>query len=370
MDHSRDAKHTKEPDVISVAEQLTDDTGARLFEAVSRALKDGNRRITVSLKGVSHIDSKGAAWLIQAAQTTRTSGAEFSLQNAQGTVAEFINLLKTNFEPIPPPPLRRMNLFESVGEKALSAWHELIEIKGLIINSVYWSFIAPAEGRGIRWKEFFRELDEMGFRALGIVALTNFLLGLVITMLSAAQLRLFGVQILVASLVVIGFARELAVVMTGIIVSARTGAAIAAELATMTINEEVDALRGMGLNVPKFLIAPKVLAIVIAMPILTILGFVTGVAGGFVFGVYALGFSFQRWWDQTIQAATIGDISQGFVKSFIFAAIIVVVGCHNGLRVTGGARGVGLATTRAVVMDVFFIVVADMLFATLFYFLT
>jgi phospholipid/cholesterol/gamma-HCH transport system permease protein len=123
----------------------------------------------------------------------------------------------------------------------------------------------------------------------------------------------------------------------------------------------------MGLNVAKFLIAPKVLAILIAMPILTILAFVMGVAGGFVLGIFALGFTFDRWWQQTIQAVSMNDLMQGFLKSFVFALIIVIVGCYNGLKVTGGARGVGISTTRAVVMDIFFIVVADLVFASLFY---
>ncbi len=337
---------------------------------VSRRVSSGKKEITIELGEVDRINSQGGAWLIRADRAVRAAGGKLFLKDARGQVSEFIKLIKGDFEA--PPKYRRPKefLLEALGGKVIAIWEEFIDVGRLIVDSIYWSFIAPVEGRGLRWKGLFDELYEMGWRAIPIVALINFLLGLVIAMLSAVQLRLFGMTILVASLVVIGFARELAVVMTGVVVSARTGGAIAAELATMTVSEEIDALKGMGLNVTRFLIAPKVLAIILAMPILTIVGFISGVAGGFFLGLTSLGFTFDAWWQQTIQAMKAGDLAQGMLKSFFFALIIVVVGCHNGLRVTGGARGVGLSTTRSVVMDIFFIVVADMIFASLFYFFT
>ena len=352
---------------IHLSGELTDHSGPRLLEEVSRTVSGGNREVLIDLKDVSRIDSLGGAWLIRATRAARESGARITLEGASGSVADFIDLIHGSFDKPAKPETHRKVILEAIGEKLLNAWGEFIDAGHLVVESIYWSFIAPVEGRGIRWKGFLVEIREMGWSAVGIVSLINFLLGVVVAMLSAAQLRTFGIQILVASAVVIGFARELAVIMTGVVVSARTGAAIAAELATMTVSEEIDALKGMGISVGRFLIAPKVLAIIIAMPILTIIGFITGVAGGFFLGVFSLGFTFERWWEQTIHAVTVGDLAQGMIKSFLFALIIVVVGCHNGLRVTGGARGVGLVTTRAVVMDIFFIVVADMIFASLFF---
>jgi len=356
--------------VIVPGGTLSDREGKELFDEIRRRLANGEKDIRADLSSLRRIDSRGCAWLIRAWRLVREDGGELLLQGAQGKVANFLDLIKDNFPS--PPPYRRpaKNFFQELGEKAFEFFRELRAAGQLIVESVYWSFIAPLEGRGLRWKSLAGELNEMGFRAVGIVALINFLLGVVVAMLSAAQLRLFGVQVLVASLVVIGFARELAVLMTGIVVSARSGAAIAAELATMTVSEEVDALKAMGQNVTRFLVAPKLLAIIVAVPLLTTIGFVAGVAGGFVLGIFSLGFTFDKWWGQTLQAVTAGDLVQGFTKSFVFAFIIVIVGCHNGLRVEGGARGVGLATTRAVVMDIFFIIVADLVFASLFYFLT
>jgi phospholipid/cholesterol/gamma-HCH transport system permease protein len=186
--------------------------------------------------------------------------------------------------------------------------------------------------------------------------------------MSAAQLREFGLGIYVANLVMIGFTRELAAIMTAVVISARTGAAIAAELATMKVQEEIDALRGMGLHVPQFLVAPKLLALLIVQPCLTAIGMIAGLAGGMVWGVFVLEINAGAWLAQSRDAVTVRDISQGMFKSLAFAVVIVLIGCHNGLRVKGGSRGVGLMTTRSVVMDIFAIVVIDMMFALLFYY--
>lgn len=368
MKHNQSESIAASSPTIAIAGRLSDEEGFRLLHQVSQLLAAGQRELSIDLKNLEKIDSRGGAWLIRAARSAHASGAQVKLTNASGAVGEFIELIGNQFKEIPPPTPSHEGFFEHTGKKAIGVWEEVVDASHLIVDSVYWSFIAPFEGRGFRWKALLVELDETGARAIGIVALLNFLLGLVITMLSAAQASSFGVQIFIANLVVIGFAKELAVVMTGVVVSARTGSAIAAELATMKVYEEIDALKGMGFSVAKFLIAPKVIAILIAMPILTAIGFIVGVAGGFILGVFSLGFTFDVWWNQTIYAATVRDLAQGGVKSIFFAIIIVFVGCHNGLRVTGGARGVGLATTRAVVMDVFFIVVADLIFALVFYF--
>ena len=167
--------------------------------------------------------------------------------------------------------------------------------KALEYLDVYWTFIGPLEGRGLRWGLVAEELYEMGVRAIWINSIMNALLGLIVAMLSAAQLRTVGLDIYVADLTVIAFARELAAVMTAVVVSARTGAAIAAELATMKVQEEIDALRGMGLKVPQFLVAPKVLALLVAMPCLTVIAMYMGVLGGAGWGLGVRGFSGAVW---------------------------------------------------------------------------
>jgi phospholipid/cholesterol/gamma-HCH transport system permease protein len=184
----------------------------------------------------------------------------------------------------------------------------------------------------------------------------------------AKQAEAYGIQIFVADIIVIGFARELAAIMTATVVSARTGAAIAAEIATMKVQEEIDALRGMGLNVTQFLVSPKLLAMLVVLPCLVALGVISGILGGAVWGIFVLDFQPGVWFRQSYNAANLSDFVQGGSKTLIFAIMIVLVGCHNGFRVTGGSRGVGLMTTRAVVMDIFFMIVIDIHFAAFFYY--
>jgi phospholipid/cholesterol/gamma-HCH transport system permease protein len=283
-------------------------------------------------------------------------------------VAEFIDLIGPGLIKTEEEAKEHENVFERIGEEGYSIAEEARQIFNLFIDAVYWTFIGPFEGRGLRWGLVAEELHEMGVRALWINSIMNLLLGLIIAMLSAAQLRAVGLDIYVADLTVIAFARELAAIMTAVVVSARTGAAIAAELATMKVQEEIDALRGMGFKVPQFLVAPRVVALLIAMPCLTVIAMYMGVFGGAIWGIGVLGYSPDVWFRQTINAVTHPDVYQGLLKSFFFAAAIVLIGCHNGLRVTGGSRGVGLMTTRAVVMDIFMIIVIDMAFALVFYY--
>ncbi|MFP4058310.1 MAG: ABC transporter permease [Candidatus Brocadiia bacterium] len=343
-------------------------TGRETLEAVRARLRRGQKRVVVDLGRVERVDTQGAAFLQLAARSARAAGAEVAFQGARGKVAEFLELVRPDADLEPAPPRAEAGFFERLGGRVVGALGEVREAGGLVVDAIYWSVLAPFRKDGLRWGAVGDELHEMGVRAIGIVALLNFLLGVIIAFLSAVQLRQFGQTIYVADLTVIAFARELAAVLTAIVVAARTGAAITAELATMKVQEEVDALRSMGLNVAKFLVAPKLWALFFALPALTVVGMVAGNAGGALVGVTLLEESPVRWWDHMATAADMGDIGQGIFKSFIFAIIIALVGCHNGLRVKGGARGVGLATTRAVVMDIFFIIVADMVFASVFFF--
>ncbi len=349
--------------------RLSREEGRELLEAVCSRLDAGARSLTLDLSGVERLDTQGAAFLQLATRAARARGADLRLEGARGTTAEMLELVRPGLEEHVPPPKEIEGVFERVGGAALAAWAELRAAGALAVDILYWAVLAPLRGKGLRWGALMDELHEMGVRAIGIVALLNLLLGVIIALLAAAQLRQFGQAILVADLVVVAFARELGALLPAIIVAARTGAAITAERATMSVDEEIDALRSMGLNVARFLIAPKLWALGLAVPALTVLAMVAGNAGGWLVGTTLLGESSIAWWNELAHAAVLGDFVQGLLKSAIFAAIIGVVACHSGLRVTGGARGIGLATTRSVVLDIFFIIVADMIFASFFFFM-
>ncbi len=354
---------------VECPRELNQETGRTLLEDVRERMRgEDGRSLVLDFAHTDTMDTSGAAWLVDIARFVRTCNADFRFEGQRDAVAEFIDLIGPGLSGAEEREEEPENLFEKIGGEGFGVAEEARQLFSLFLDAVYWTFIGPLEGRGLRWGLVAEELYEMGVRAIWINSIMNALLGLIVAMLSAAQLRTVGLDIYVADLTVIAFARELAAVMTAVVVSARTGAAIAAELATMKVQEEIDALRGMGLKVPQFLVAPKVLALLVAMPCLTVIAMYMGVLGGAVWGLGVLGFSGEVWFRQTIEALTEGDVVQGLLKSLFFAVAIVLIGCHNGLRVRGGSRGVGLMTTRAVVMDIFIIVVIDMIFAVVFYY--
>lgn len=343
-------------------------TGRELLESLRQQTIHEGDVVVADLSQTASMTSPGGAWLVEMADWVRARRGEFRFRGHTGRVAEFMTLIEPGLRLPPPKPKPAENPVERFGGTAINAAQEARDFLRLVVDAIYWTFIAVFDGRGFRWGLLLDELYEMGVRAVQINCLMNFLLGLIISMLSAAQLEDFGATIYVADLVVIAFARELAAIMTAVVVSARTGAAIAAELATMTVQEEIDALRGMGLNVGQFLVAPKLLALLIAMPCLVALGMVSGIIGGSLWGVGVMGIDLGAWNRELLNAGSLEDVVQGMLKTIVFAVVIVLIGCHNGLRVTGGSRGVGLMTTRAVVMDIFAIITIDMIFAAIFYY--
>jgi len=354
--------------VIPVKGFLNHKTGKTLFNRVREQCKTKVSGIVLDLGALEGMDNLGGAWILRIKDYVVKQGAKFEHTGAKDSVEHYLALIAPGFNTLSVAPPKAPGFFESLGGGVFEAAKEAQQIITLLTDALYWTFLAPFEGRKIRWSNLLDELHEMGVRAIWIVLLINYLLGFIVAMLAAAQVRKFGAGIYVADLVSIGFARELAPIMTAIIISARSGAAITSEIATMKVQEELDALKVMGFHVGQFLIAPKIIAMLFAMPCLVLLGMGAGVWGGLHVGIFILGLDARQWMQETFSAVILGDLIQGLLKSIIFALIIVLVGCHNGLRVTGGARGVGLVTTRSVVMDIFFIIVFDVIFATLFYY--
>jgi phospholipid/cholesterol/gamma-HCH transport system permease protein len=354
--------------IIPINGFLNNRKGRLLHEKIMTEWKKDIDSLILDMEAVSGMNSLGGAWIMRIRQYVHSKGLVFSCINVQSHVEGYLRLIAPAIEHLSIKPPTPPGFFESLGHLFFDAVNESRDVFRLMIDTIYWTFIAPLEGRRIRWASFIEELHEMGVRAVWIVVLINYLLGFIVAMLAAAQVRKFGAGIYVADLVGIGFARELAPIMTAIIVSARSGSAIASEIGTMKVQEELDALKVMGYHVADFLVAPKILAMLFAMPCLVILGLGAGVWGGLHVGIFILGLDARQWMQETIAAVIIGDILQGLIKSVVFAFIIVLIGCHNGLRVSGGARGVGLVTTRSVVMDIFFIIALDVIFATLFYY--
>jgi phospholipid/cholesterol/gamma-HCH transport system permease protein len=217
-----------------------------------------------------------------------------------------------------------------------------------------------------RWRQVLFNIRTAGVDALPIVGLLAFLLGIVVAYQSADQLRQFGANIFIVDVVGLSMLREFAPMMTAIIIAGRSGSAYAAQIGTMAVTEEIDALRTLGIVPLEVLVLPKVLALVIALPLLTLFADVAGVLGGMLMAYLQLGVSFEEFGDRFAKAVSVTAYWVGIGKAPMFAVIIVVIGCFQGLQTRGGADSVGRQTTRAVVQSTFLVIVADALFSIAF----
>jgi phospholipid/cholesterol/gamma-HCH transport system permease protein len=218
----------------------------------------------------------------------------------------------------------------------------------------------------VNWADVSRLVERAGADGLPIVLILNFLVGLVTGFQAAIQLSQFGANIFVADLVGLSMTRELAPLMTAIIVAGRSGAAFSAELGTMRVDEEIDALRTLGLDPYHFLVFPRVIALLLVLPLLTILADVGGIAGGLLVALLRLDVTFTAYLVQTHNAVHTWDVFSGILKTVFFGTSIALIACERGLATSGGADGVGRATTSAVVTSLFSIVVLDAIFTVLF----
>jgi len=240
----------------------------------------------------------------------------------------------------------------------------------LFVRTLYWAFVAPVAGRGrFRWRAMFKQMVRVGFESIPIVGTVLLFVGMVVALQMAYVLRMFNVVRYVATAVSISMIRELGPLLGSIVMCGFAGASIAAELGTMRVSEEITALEVSALNPVRFLVVPRALAVVIMVPCITLVGDLIGILGGYIVGVGMLGIQHGQYVNLTLDFLTNKDFFTGGVKSAVFGLIISLVACYEGFRVRGGAEGVGKATTSSVVMSIIFIIIADVLFTSLFYYI-
>jgi len=237
-------------------------------------------------------------------------------------------------------------------------------------KAAYYTFIAPFQGKPVRVQRAVSQALDVGVRALPILSLITFFIGLILALQSAYELKKFGAVNFVANAVAISMTRELGPLITAIVVIGRSGSAFAAEIGTMKVTEEIDALETMAVNPIHFLVTPKFLAMIVMLPCLTTWANFMGVLGGSLFGVAQADFTFFRYVQASVDALFLRDIISGLVKSVMFGVTITAVGCHEGLATGAGPEQVGRSTTRAVVMSIFLVVVVDLIFTALFFFVS
>ncbi|MBE6443686.1 MAG: ABC transporter permease [Alphaproteobacteria bacterium] len=253
---------------------------------------------------------------------------------------------------------KKFNFLENLGNKGLLIYSTL---KNTIffIKQIIFSLGRYFSGKAVMRKidlEF--ALEDSGYKAVGIISLVSFMVGLILAFVGAIQLKTFGAQIYIASLVTIGMIRIMGAIMTGIIMAGRTGASYAATIGTMQVNEEIDALKTFGFEVSDFLILPRFLSLVVSMPFLTILSDIMGIIGGAFVGIIMLDISIAQYWQYSIDAFGLTNFLVGLFHSFIYGIIIACCGCYYGINCGRNADSVGLATTKAVVSSIVIMIVA------------
>lgn len=323
--------------------------------------------LTVDLEKVTYLDDFGVLVLVELKQMISSRKGHFSLINASGKVSEILSTLKLNALEGPATFVKKRpaGIFIRLGEvtiKHASDLKYMISFMGAVCLALLYVLLHP---KSLRLDDTLAYMQKTGVDALPIVGLVSFLLGLIMAFMSSVQLRQFGANILVASLVGLAMVRELGPIMTAIIVAGRSGSSFAAEIGTMKISEEVDALFTMGFDTTRFLAVPKIIATVIVVPLLTIFSNVFAITGGLIVGVFMLDLTADAYITQTLKTLTLFDLTWGLLKSGVFALLIALTGCLRGFQVSGGAASVGKATTSAVVSSIFLIILSDSIFAVI-----
>lgn len=329
----------------------------------------GSGTLTLELGGVERMDSAGAAALAEIFDLARARRARVRFGTLSAAAQDGLTLFSIKEAAAVAEAKPREPLAVRVGEAAWARWQNFYMFLSLTADTLIWSFFGGERRTGrVRRGAVWTEANRLGVDSLNIVGLIAFLVGTVVALQSAYQLRQFGADIFVANLIGVSMTREMGPLMTAIILAGRSGAAIAAEIATMSVNEEVAALRTLGLKPIRYIVVPKFQAISITMIGLTTFANLLGIFGGFLVAVLYMDLGVMAFLGQLIDSLVMKDLLTGLVKSIAFAWIIVLIAAHNGFQAYGGAESVGQVTTSSVVSSIFWVIVADAGFNMLFYF--
>jgi phospholipid/cholesterol/gamma-HCH transport system permease protein len=344
--------------VLRVSGRLEAAAAARLWEAALVAARGGVS--VLDLAGLETLDSAGAVLLLQAAPeaTLRDAGPEVA-----AVMERTRRALAAAPPPPPPPPWRPIT---AIGHATVERARAATAGIAFLGESVVTIARVLAKPRLLRWSDLLRHLDEVGTRAFPLTLLLGFLIGVILAYQSSIPLRRFGAEVFVPNLVGISLLRELGPLLAGVVLAGRTGSAFAAELGTMTVNEEVDALKIMGVDPTAMLVLPRLVAATLAMPVLALLMSLSGLAGMTLI-MSTLGYPWAAVQAQLQQWLSVGDLMGGLFKAACFGLVIAGIGCRAGLSAGRGPRAVGDAATAAVVGGIVAIVAMDGVFAVLFF---
>lgn len=323
--------------------------------------KNHSGELVLDLGATRKIDSSGICFLRLLHNLYEEQGGRLILRNLSSQIH---NQLKTDSAPATQAAKpEKEGFFEHLGSAVVSSWESSLAALSVLVEMLYWGTIGAFKRQDFKKGGLFDEMYHLGFKALGIVALLAFLIGIVLSLQTAIQLRMYGAGVFLAPLIGITMVQQMGPLLTAIILAGRTGSATTAEIATMVVGEEIDALRTMGLNPMQYVVVPKFWAISVTMPLLSIIATATGILGGFIIGILYLEVSPALFWNGLTKALFVEHVLAGCFKSMVFSWLIIWIGCFYGFRVRGGADAVGRETTSSVVAGIFIIIVANALFS-------
>jgi len=355
---------------IAIEGRLDSNTTGKIWRQATETLATAKARsVVVDASEIDYCDGSGIALFVHLRNLQRRAGGQLEIH---GLRPEFQGLLQESdlgdLEQLESQRRPKTNLAEEVGQAVVGFWEDTRSLIGFIGELVSALGRAAMHPKSVRWRDVVRVAETAGVNALPIIVLVSFLMGVIMAFQGAISLRRFGADIFVANLVGLAMLRELGPLMTAIILAGRSGSAFAAELGTMTVREEIDALKTMGLDPVRFLVVTRVIAAVVMTPLLTVFADLLGLIGGAVV-MRSFGIPLVTFYHQVQYQVTYGSFVGGLVKSFVFGILVAAIGCLRGLQTTTGASAVGESTTRAVVSGIVLIVITDGIFSVVYYYL-
>lgn len=323
------------------------------------------QRVTLQVEAVDKWDSSLLLFLFEVQQWCRVAGAYCDNAALPEKLQTMLAQLSRSHETSVPFD-RSENFFDTVGEATLKVWGRGREITHFVGECTLSAVKLAKQPHKFRWRDALHEMQQCGAMALPIVSLISFLVGMTLAYTGALVLRQYGGDIYVADLVGISMVREMGALMTAIVLAGRTGAAFAAHLGNMKANEEIDALTTLGISPVDFLVAPRLLALSLMMPLLAMYASGVGIVGGMAVAWSVLDISPTAFWVEMLTIVDLSDVLAGLIKACTFGAIVGLAGCLRGLQAERSAAGVGQAATSAVVTAILFIIVADAIYAVAF----
>jgi phospholipid/cholesterol/gamma-HCH transport system permease protein len=351
---------------------MTGDGAVVGAERIGAALSASTGAVVLDLAAVSRMDTFGMAALGDAVRRCRREGREVRIAHVSpstAALASFLRLDRVLAEETAPRIRRGGGLVLLAGDGILRLRDYLVTLLGMTADAYRHAFVDPFRGDAVKKEQFLRQMAEAGAGAVPIVVLINFMLGLILAFQMAYVFRDYGATSLIANIVGVSVTRELGPLLAAILVASRSGSAMAAEIGTMVVTEEVDALQMMALKPRRFLLVPRFAALALAVPALCVFADVAGILGGAFVGIFSCDIGAYTYYSKTVGALSVSDITSGLLKSFFFGNIVAVIGCLHGLRLRGGPEAVGRAATKAVVESIIAVVVFDAAFTAVVYYI-